>query len=370
MKLSDVIIIGAGIAGTSLAANLSQHRSVTVLEMEQHPGFHATGRSAAYYAPSYGNSVVRAVTKASGEFFHAPPDGFSDAPLINNRPAMFVATDEQPESLNQLLASNADLELISSAEIKDRVSIIDKEVIVRAALDLVGGDLDVDALMQGFLRQLKQRDGELVTGEQVIKLDYKDSLWQVTTTNEIFQASIVVNAAGAWADEIAVLGGIGKLGLQPKRRTVALVAPPTGVDVSAWPLVVDVDEQFYFKPDAGQLLTSPADETPSDACDAHPEEHDIALGIDRIQRVTSLEVQRVNHSWAGLRTFAPDKTFVSGFDPRSTGFYWLAGQGGYGVQSSAAMADIATGLIAEHSDLISAHAINDLAEKLSPARLL
>jgi D-arginine dehydrogenase len=370
LKSSDVIIIGAGIAGTSLAANLSQHRSVTVLEMEQHPGFHATGRSAAYYAPSYGNSVVQAVTKASGEFFHDPPDGFSAVPLINNRPTMFVATSQQSESFNELLDSNAELELVSGADIKGRVSIIDKGLIVRAALDLVGGDLDVDALMQGLLRQLKQRDGKLVTREQVIKLDYKDSLWQVTTTNEIFQAPIVINAAGAWADEIAVLAGIGKLGLQPKRRTVALVAPPADVDISDWPLVVDVHEQFYFKPDAGQLLTSPADETPSDACDAHPGDYDIALGIDRIQQIASLEVQHINHSWAGLRTFAPDKTFVSGFDPRSKGFYWLVGQGGYGVQSCPAMADIATCLITGHHDLVSARAVNDLAEKLSPARLL
>lgn len=365
---ADIVIIGVGIAGVSLAARLSKLRSVILIEMESHPGYHATGRSAAYYAPAYGNDVVREITVASGQFLRHPPSGFSEVPLVNTRPTMFIATEMQAESVATMLAENPSLEPLTENEIKQAVPIIDKGLITRGVMDRTGGDIDVDALMQGFLRQFRQNDGELITGEQVSGLSFKKSNWQITTTNYAYAAPIVVNAAGAWADDVAQRAGLGKLGLEPKRRTVVLVDKPVDTDISDWPLVVDVDERFYFKPDAGQLLISPADETLMSPCDAQPDDYDIAVGIDRVQQVASLDVRRVNHSWAGLRTFAEDQTFVSGFDARAKGFYWLAGQGGYGVQSCTAMADIATFNLTGECDLMSARMIDALAARLSPQR--
>ncbi|MEN8197687.1 MAG: FAD-binding oxidoreductase, partial [Pseudomonadota bacterium] len=170
--------------------------------------------------------------------------------------------------------------------------------------------------------------------------------WIVDTPAGRFQAPVLVNAAGAWADEVAELTGLRPAGLTPKRRTVMLIDPPEGIDISAWPMTLDADEELYFKPDAGKLLLSPADETPSPPCDAQPEELDIAIAIDRLEKMTSLDVRRPSHKWAGLRTFAPDKTLIAGFDPDMDGFFWLAGQGGYGIQTSPSMGRIASALVA------------------------
>jgi D-arginine dehydrogenase len=364
----DFIVIGAGIAGMSLACELSAKGRTLLLEMESQPGYHSTGRSAAYYAPAYGNDVVREITVASGAFFYEPPAGFTDHPLVNNRPALFVATKQQQQSLQNTLNASSHLELIDRDAIESSIPIIDKGIITQGAIDYTGGDLDVDGLMQGYQRLFKQRKGEISTNSTVVALQKSSAFWRVTTTNDSYQAKTVVNAAGAWADQIAILAGIKPLLLQPKRRTAMLVDTPLHLNSTDWPMVIDVDEQFYLKPDAGQILLSPADETLSEACDTHPEEFDIAVAIDRIQRICSLPVEKVNHSWAGLRTFATDNTFVSGFDTSCEGFYWQAGQGGYGVQSCAGMADIGCFQITGDCGLMSEQRIKKLADKLSPAR--
>ena len=366
MQQADIIVIGGGIAGFSIAAKLAVDASVILLEAETQPGYHATGRSAAYFAPAYGNQSVRQLTAAGDAFYRHPPNGFSEARLLRPRPAVFVATTAQQESVQAMKSENAALETIDEAHLRNLVPILRPGGITTGLLDVTGGDLDVDAILQGFIRQFRNRQGNVVTSHRVRQIDYQDG-WVIDAE---YAAPIVVNAAGAWADNIAELAGLAGLGLVPKRRTAVLVDPPVEHDITDWPLVIDIDEEFYFKPDAGKLLISPADETPSDACDAAPDEIDIAIAIDRVQAIANLDVRRIGHRWAGLRTFAPDKSFVAGFDPRAAGFFWLAGQGGYGVQSAPGLSELAWHLITG-SELSGPYAQTlGCISQIDPARLI
>ncbi len=366
----DIIIIGAGIAGVSLAAQLARHGRVVILEMESQPAYHATGRSAAYFAPAYGNEVVRMITHASESFFRQPPDGFSEARLLRPRDSLFIARQNQLESMAKLIRHNPLLVEIKADELIEQVQILKSGALASGARDTDGGDLDVHAILQGFLRQFRSAGGELISNSKVQRLNNKSGSWEIHTDQTVFKAPIVVNAAGAWADKVAVMANLQPLGIKPLRRTVALVDPPPGIDITDWPLTIDIEENFYFKPDAGQLLISPADETPSEACDAQPDEMDIAIAVDRVQQIANLEVHRINHSWAGLRSFASDKTFVTGFDPRVSGFFWCAGQGGYGVQSAPALADIASFLITGSCTLVSQEQIESVVSDIAPDRLI
>lgn len=366
----DVIVIGAGIAGASAASAIAADARVLLIEMESRAGFHATGRSAAYFAPAYGNATVRTLTAASEHFYVQPPDDFSDMPLLKPRQALFIGRATQEASLNGMLDENPKLNRQDSNSIVQLVPVINPAIITSGLLDPAGGDLDVDAILQGYLRQYRQYGGEITTRTPVTSLEYSSGRWQVTAGDQVWRAPTIVNAAGAWADPVAQLAGLAPLGITPKRRTALLVDGPTDVDFSGWPMVIDVDEKFYFKPDAGQLLISPADETPSIPCDAQAEELDIAIAVDRVTQVTDLAIKRVNHRWAGLRSFAPDKTFVVGFDPRCRGFLWLAGQGGYGVQSAPGMAQLARHLLLQ-TPIPEAYAIiAETIDAVSPQRLL
>jgi D-arginine dehydrogenase len=367
---NDIIIIGGGIAGVSLGARLAVHNKVTILEMEQQPGYHATGRSAAFFAPAYGNKVVRTITAASEAFFRNPPDDFTDVALLHPRDALYVARQDQREIMSRLLSKSTQLSALDGKALAEKVPILDTDTLVAGALDESGGDLDVDAILQGYLRRFRMLGGEIITNSKVEQLRRINGKWVVRTADAEYQCAIIVNAAGAWADSVAVSAGLRGLGIQPLRRTVVLVDAPPACDISSWPLTIDIEEQFYFKPDAGQLLISPADETPARPCDAQPEEMDIAIAIERVRQVTDLDVQKINHSWAGLRSFAPDKTFVTGFDPQSEGFFWFAGQGGYGVQSSPALADIGSYLISGHHELMSREAMSELLPLIAPDRLI
>ena len=367
---ADVIVIGAGIAGVSAAAELAAMARVIVLEREPQPGYHATGRSAAFFVVSYGNAAVRAVTVASEPFYRSPPQGFTDVPLIRPRPCIFFGRPDQRAAMKSLQDEVPSLQGLDPEQVRGRVPIILPGYLEGGLLDDTGGDLDVDAILQGFLKRLREHGGKLYSGREVQGLSRSNGLWKVITGDETLTAPLVVNAAGAWVDEVARLAGLEPLGLQPKRRTAMLIDAPQGHDITDWPLMVNVEEEFYFKPDAGALLLSPADETPSPPCDARPEELDVALAVDRFETATGLEVSRVTHRWAGLRTFAPDKTFVVGFDPRTEGFFWLAGQGGYGVQTSPGMAQLATALITGSSPLEQAGVEDDLVRQLAPGRLL
>ena len=335
--------------------------------MESELGYHATGRSAAFFAPAYGNEVVRQVTRMSESFFSSPPDGFSDVQLIRPRDCVFFGSGRQSEAMRGNQRESPHLQAISAEEVRQRVPIVSANQVASGLLDETGGDLDVDAVLQGFVRNLKRSGGIVCTGARVQKLSRSDGIWSVATDGETFRAPVIVNAAGAWADSVATLAGLDPLGLQPKRRTAVLIDAPADHEISSWPLMVDAEERFYFKPDAGLLLLSPADETPTHACDAQPEELDIAVAIDRFETLTGCEVPRVRHRWAGLRTFAPDKTFVVGCDPRLEGFFWLAGQGGYGVQTSPGLAEIASALI--NQSALPEGADRELMRAISPVRL-
>lgn len=367
---AEIGIVGAGIAGASLAGELSRHRSVILFEREPQPGTHATGRSAAYFAPAYGNDIVRRITAASEPFLRTPPAGFAPVPLLLPRAALFIANAQQKDALNTFMLQTPGCQQLAGAECRELVPSLIPTAVSGGVLDASGGDLDVDALLQAYLRLLRVNGGRLLQNRGIRGLAQQPGGWQLSTADGEYFVQTVVNAAGAWADEVAGLAGLGALGLTPKRRTAALVDPPQDQDIDSWPLTIDIDENFYFKPEAGQLLVSPADETPSPAVDAFAEELDVARAIARVQEVADIPVTRVNHAWAGLRTFAPDNSFVSGFDPRAQGFYWLVGQGGYGVQSCPAMAAIATHNICGETESLDPVLAAELAARIRPDRLL
>jgi D-arginine dehydrogenase len=345
----DVAIIGAGIAGASVAAVLAESLSVVVVECEAFPGMHSTGRSAALFSEIYGGEAVRALSRASRDFLHAPPDGFAAAPLTRPRGALHIASEAQLAALDAFCALPDIAPAIArktARECRALCPILREDQVAAGALEAASADVDVDALHQGYLRLLKTRGGTLLVDAEVLAVSREGAGWCMTAGETEIEAPIVVNAAGAWADEVAVLAGVRPIGLQPRRRTALIVDAPEDADSDAWPMVIDIDEQFYFRPDAGALLLSPADETPSPPCDAQPDEWDIAVAIDRVTTATTLDVRRVRRSWAGLRSFAPDRAPVVGFAPAASGFFWLAGQGGYGIQTAPAMAALAAALVA------------------------
>ena len=371
MSTYDVAVIGAGIAGAGVAWALAQDQRVVLIEGEERPGYHTTGRSAAVYLKGYGNEVIRDLTGASEAFLEQPPNGFASARLVKSRGALSLVRPDQIErlepTLQRLHQHVPSARRLDAREVLAMVPALNPDYATAGILDPEARDMDVDALFQGYLRGYRNRGGKLMVDAPVRRLERKSGTWRIDAGDNALKAPIIVNAAGAWADRLAELAGLAPIGLVPKRRTALIVAGPTDADVSTWPVVDDIDEQFYFRPEAGKLLCSPADETPSEPCDARPEELDIAIAIDRIEKALPLDVQRVEHSWAGLRTFAPDKTPVLGIDPRAQGFFWLAGQGGYGIQTAPAMALLASRLVAgEMAPAELAH----LVAMLSPERLL
>lgn len=371
MSTYDVAVIGAGIAGAGVAWELADHHRVVIVEGEERPGYHTTGRSAAVYLKGYGNDVIRDLTAASEAFLEAPPGGFATTALVKPRGLLSLVRADQLErlepTLSRLRRHVPSARRLDANELLAMVPPLNPDYASASIYDPTARDMDVDALFQGYLRGYRARGGDIVVGAPVHRLERANGIWRITAGDRTLEATAIVNAAGAWADHIAEVAGLQPIGLVPKRRTALIVAGPVGSDVSGWPVVDDIDEQFYFRPEAGKLLCSPADETPSEPCDARPEELDIAIAIDRIERALPLKVRRVEHSWAGLRTFAADKTPVVGVDPRAPGFFWLAGQGGYGIQTSPAMALLASTLIkGDPAPPELAH----LVAKLSPERLL
>jgi D-arginine dehydrogenase len=352
VERADVAVVGAGIAGASVAAALAEGgASVVLLEAEARPGHHTTGRSAAVFTENYGNAPVRRLTVASRAFLTRPPDGFTDAALLHPRGALWVADDEQLPRLDAIATEAQRLvpsvRRIDAAEALERCPALDPTVVAGAVLEPEAQDIDVDALLQGYLRSARRHGGRLIAGARVTGLHRAGAEWQLTTTAGDAEAATVIDAAGAWADEVAALAGARPLGLTPLRRTAFLFDPPDGVDARAWPLVIDADERCYFRPEGGRLMGSPADETPSPPVDARPEELDVALGLDRLGRLLGRELTHASNPWAGLRTFAPDRTPVVGPDPSVDGFVWLAGQGGYGIQTAPAMAAAAAAHVLE-----------------------
>ena len=292
MQSSDIIIIGAGIAGVSAAAELAAEANVVLLEMEDQPGFHATGRSAAYMATSYGHPLVQAVTAACEPFLAHPPDGFSDVPLLHKRDSMWFARPDQADSLAAMRSQNPRLEALDADAIRERVPVFAPGYLLGGLWDRHGGDIDVDALLQGYLRLFRARGGTLLNAHRVTGIYRDGGVWRVVAGEAELTAPRLVNAAGGWADTLAGLAGLAPLGLQPLRRTALTIDPPPGMDVSSWPEMVNVDEEFYFKPDAGLIMISPADETPTIPGDAQPEDIDVATGVYHFEQATEHHKKR------------------------------------------------------------------------------
>ena len=397
MKNADIIIIGGGIAGCSAGALLSQTANVIILEQESHPGYHATGRSAATLAPYYGPEVIRQLTAMSTAYLTSPPPAISDNAFTSPRGEM-ILVGRQAVDINEqnkipeikptakqtqaLIEENLayGMRSMSVNEAQELVSLLKPDAIDQVLYTDKLVSIDVDALHQSGIKQIRESGGELICTAQVTNLTRSDNQWQVTVdTNSVgapaeahYQAPTIINAAGAWADTVAQLAGLPAAGLQPKRRSAALV-PFANLEngspsMDSWPLLLDIHEQFYGIPFGSGLMVSPADETPVDAHDVSPEEIDLATGLDNFQQLIDYDVKTISHRWAGLRTFAADGDPVVGFDPLTEGFFWLAGQGGYGIQTSPALARFCNYLVNRHSGE-DTDAFDRIEKQLSPARL-
>lgn len=345
----DILVVGAGMAGASVAYELAADRQVVVLEVEEHPGYHATGRSAAAYIPSYGfeNPALRALTLASRGMLEAPDPAFRETGFLFPRGLISVAAPDGQEQLRASYQSKAaaldGVEWVDEAYLRSTIPILRDEYLQGAILERDVFDIDVHGLHESYLKGLKRRGGVCATASPVLSVSHSAGHWTVTTPSDSYTAPILVDAAGAWADVVAGMAGVAQIGLQPLRRTAILLDVPAETD--RWPLVVEADIGFYFKPDAGRLLVSPADESESAPCDAAPEEIDIACAAHYAEQALDINIRQVRHAWAGLRSFVADRTPVIGFDGHAEGFFWMAGQGGHGIQTAPAAAQLAAALI-------------------------
>jgi len=374
---SDVLIVGGGVAGLSLGAALSAHRKVTILEAEDAIGHHSSGRSATFSHFGIGNGIVRALTAASRAFFQRPPDGFSEAPIARTATALFVATEAMLPTLatleDHMRPHAPGIERVGEAEMLAlfpplRIGV---GAVVAGIVDRDGLRLDADALLQGYVRVIRANGGQVLTGRRVESVQSDAGRWTIVTEGgDRHAAPVLVNAAGAWADGLARMAGVAPLGLRPLRRTIIIVDPPEGAEAAAWPFVKTAVDDFYILPEGGRLAASPVDEVPDDPCDAQPEEYDIALAAWKVEEYTTLSVARVQHRWAGLRTFTADRTPVAGFDPLALGFFWLAGQGGFGLQTAPAMAEAAASLILSTPWPEQVAAAGISPQNLGPERLI
>ena len=370
---ADFVIIGGGIAGASVGHWLAPHGRVVLLERESQPGYHSTGRSAALFMESYGTAQVRALTMASRAFLQAPPAGFSEHPLLTPRGAMMVACPGQEAQLEEhweiLRAITPHARLLDKAGALGQVPVLRPEKIMGALLEPDAFDMDVHAIHQGYLRGLRHAGGKVVCNAGVSSLRRTGGQWRIQAGELSWEAPVVLNAAGAWADRVGALAGAGPIGLQPRRRSAMIFAPPEGLAIAQWPMAYGADEGWYIKPDAGMLLGSPANADPVEPQDVQPEELDIALAIQRIEEMTTLTIRRPTRTWAGLRSFVDDGDLVGGFDADTPGFFWIAAQGGYGIQTSAAMGEacaaLARGL--PIPERIAAYGLTE--QMMSPARL-
>jgi D-arginine dehydrogenase len=343
----DLIVIGAGIAGATCAASLAPGRRVALLEAEDAPGYHSTGRSAAIWFVNYGPPDVRVLTAQSRQFLEQPPPGFADHPVIHKRPMLFLAPADQAAAFAALVGQGIGLRRSDEAEARRMLPALRPGYAAQVAVEDDAYDMDVAAIHQGFLRQARAAGAVLALRSRAGRIERTGGRWQVeTSAGDRFSAPILVNAAGAWGDEVARIAGVAPIGLVPCRRTAAIV-DPVPWQVEHWPFVNDAAHTWYIRPEARtKLLVSPADQTPTTPHDVQPEEIDIAIGIDRMQQALDITVRRVERAWAGLRTFTPDGSLAIGWDRSAEGFFWCAGQGGYGIQTSPATGRLVADLVA------------------------
>lgn len=380
MQTVDYLVVGAGIAGASVAWQLvqpgaaGQGASVLLLERESQPGYHTTGRSAALYMATYGTPNIQALTRASRAFYDAPPPEFGADPILSPRGVVYVARPDQLDLLKQTYdaarAASSNVRWVKQAELLAMLPCLKPEAAAAGMGEPEAADIDVNALHQGYLRGLRQRGGQVLTNAEVTAVQREGYTWQVTLADgRVLAAAALVNAAGAWADVVAGLAGVPPIGLEPRRRAAFTFPVPEGMDATHWPAVIGIDESFYFKPDAGQLLGSPANADPTHPHDVVPEELDVATGIYHIEEMTTFQIRRPSHTWAGLRSFVLDGDMVIGWDNHVPGFFWLAGQGGYGIQSAAGASLLARQLL--RGEPLAEELVREgvVPEELSPARL-
>lgn len=361
----DVAIVGAGIAGIGVAADLAGDYRTVVIEQESRPAYHSTGRSAAIFIRNYGNAVVRALNRASVPSFDKPDTMLFPHPLISRRGLLFVADAAALDHHNALLELADGMRPISLDEAIAMVPIMRRDWLVAAAYEDDAQDIDVAALHEGWLRKARAGGAKILTDAPLTRGERKGGKWLLETKKGTVSANVVVNAAGAWADPVATACGVGTLGIQPMRRSIAVLPAPEGIDPTHWPCVDHSSESWYFKPDAGKLFVSPSEEIPVEPHDAYVDDMVLAEGLDRFCQATTYELTHVESSWAGLRNFAPDRTPVCGFSPGEDGFFWLAGQGGYGIQTSPALSRLAGRLI-RHAEPDAE--VAEIVDALSPNR--
>ncbi|MHB1057395.1 MAG: NAD(P)/FAD-dependent oxidoreductase [Rhodanobacter sp.] len=348
MSEFDAIVIGAGMAGASAAYFLAPHAKVLVLERETYAGMHSTGRSAALFSETYGSPQVRALTRATRPFLARPPEGFAEHPILTPRGATLIGTAAQADDVRALYEAivpfTRDIEWHDAARLQATVPVLKTEFAQVGLHEPGAADIDVNELHQGFLRSLRARGGQLRLDVAIRAISHGAAGWQVDDGEQVYRAPLLLNAAGAWVDQVAALAGVAPIGIVPKRRSAFVFDPPDGVDTAHWPFINAFDESFYFKPDAGLLLGSCANADPVEPHDVQPEEYDIALGIHQIEQATTMTIRRPRRTWAGLRSFVADGDLVGGFAPDAPGFFWVAAQGGYGIQTSAAMGEACASL--------------------------
>jgi D-arginine dehydrogenase len=351
MEHADFLVVGAGVAGLSAAARLARHGRTIVLEAEEALGRHSSGRSVAFSHYGIGNKAVRGLTAWSRSFFEEPPEGFCAVPIARAFPSLYLASEANLAALaalhSEVIRFTDAARWIDEAEIARLCPVIRTggDHVIAGLLDPIGLKLDADAMLQSYARAVRAAGGRVDRARRVARIQRLGSGWRIETeTGEILSAPVLVDAAGAWVDRIAALAGVRPIGLQPKRRTIIVVDPPAGTDIAGWPFVHSIAGDFYMLPEAGQLLVSPADEVDDDPGDVQPGDYDVALAADRLEHHTIMKVKRIAHRWAGLRSFVADRVPTAGFDPEAEGFFWLAGQGGYGLQTAPAMAAIVESL--------------------------
>jgi D-arginine dehydrogenase len=345
MQTTDFLVVGGGIAGLSVAYELSYYGSVIVLEAESAPGYHSTGRSAAVMSENYGPWIWRRLVTASRSFLETPPDGFTEVPLVSPRGALFLALDDEQTTLrnqaDELASRGAVVDLMAPSEALRLCPVVRAEKFALALYEPDCLDIDTSALMGGYGRALRRRGGQLLTNSRVVGLSRNEQTWRVLTDHTEFSAAVVINAAGGWVQKIGRIAGLGHRNVVPFRRTAVTFDPPAGSNIKTWPMTFDVAETFYFKPEAGRIMVSPVDMAPSEPGDAQADELETAIAIHRIHEFTRMGVKTISHKWGGLRTFASDHEPVIGPDPEAANFIWLAGQGGNGVMGAAAAARLA-----------------------------
>lgn len=368
----DYLVIGAGISGAAAAYELALSGSVLLIEAETMPGYHSTGRSAALYTRNYGGAIVQRVNEASYAFFINPPPEFCQRPLLTPRGSLTIAAPGEEDRLLPILDQSAagnEIERMDAASALRLAPVLRPERVAAAAYESGVMDIDVASLHQGFLRGLKSRGGLAIYGKPVERLERRDGYWQALTGGSLVSARIVVNAAGAWAGQVGDMAGAKSIGLVPKRRTAIIVDAPASLDIGAMPAIDFVGGDAYLKPDAGRIMASPGDQTPIEPQDVQPDEWDVAVLVDWLQRETLISVSRIAHSWAGLRSFVADGAPVVGYDAAVPSFFWLAGQGGYGIMMAPALGRTAASLIGSGSLPADLLASGLAAGDFSPTRL-